>query len=56
MGNNYLCDLSNNCHYIRAFIPVTDGDYVTDAPSKLLSRRQVNGLRVLVGVSIPPTS
>ena len=37
--------------YARAFIPVTDGTYVTGLPSILLNQRRVNGLRLLAGVS-----
>ncbi|PMD30492.1 inactive carboxylesterase 4 [Hyaloscypha variabilis F] len=32
-----------------AFIPVTDGTYVTGLPSVLLNQRRVNGLRLLAG-------
>lgn len=33
------------------FLPVTDGDFVQDLPSKQLQAKKVNGLRMLSGVS-----
>ncbi|KAK0709204.1 Alpha/Beta hydrolase protein [Lasiosphaeria miniovina] len=45
-----------------AFIPVTDGSYVTGPPSSQLGQRQINGCRLLVGNNsnegslIPPSN
>jgi len=47
-GRMFNLDSSN---YSRAFIPVTDGSYVTGPPSTQLARGKLNGLRLLVGVS-----
>jgi hypothetical protein len=44
-------ELSQLMGFSRAFIPVTDGTYVTGLPSVLLDQRRVNGLRLLAGVS-----
>lgn len=41
-----------NAKMFRAFIPVTDGTYVPGPPSTQLARGKLNGLRLLVGVSL----
>ena len=39
-------------HGTWGFLPVTDGKYIQQLPSQQLLKKQVNGLNVLVGVSI----
>ena len=39
-----------------AFLPVTDGEFIQQRPSQQLLNNQVNGLRALVGVCLPPRS
>lgn len=36
-----------------AFLPVTDGEFITQRPSQQLLAGNVNGLRILSGVSCP---
>lgn len=38
--------------WLRAFLPVTDGTFITALPSVQLNQRKVNGKRMLVGVSL----
>lgn len=40
-----------NIPYDWGFVPVTDGVILRDVPSRQLSLKQVNGRRILVGVS-----
>lgn len=35
------------------FLPVTDGDFVQDRPSRQLQQKKLNGQRILSGVSVP---
>jgi hypothetical protein len=38
------------------FLPVTDGQFIQQLPSQQLQKKQVNGLRILSGVSNTPLS
>ena len=43
---------NNHFYYDWGLVPVTDGVILQDVPSQQLLRRQVNGRRILVGVSL----
>ncbi len=45
----YLTRTLTTC--LRAFLPVTDGNFITGLPSVQLGLKQVNGRRLLVSVS-----
>jgi hypothetical protein len=41
---------SSGAYGTWSFLPVTDGDFVRERPTQQLSKKQVNGMRILSGV------
>jgi len=45
---------SSGAYGTWSFLPVTDGDLIRERPTQQLAKKQVNGVRILSGVSQPP--